>query len=177
MDLPEGTCSRLKELLAARREALADAADAAERFGIEGPQAKLAVKLSTDAISDEIRQLAGSESANRQIELAPAISDFKTVLEGAVAPDLATKGFPLTAGQMFALSKGYIEGTYAVVSALPAQPQVPDPGTGLTPQYQELLVQASAYLSPEQVAGVRDFLAAQIRAVQGDVSSSDGARD
>jgi hypothetical protein len=177
LDLPEGTRARLKELLVARREAIADAADAAGRFGIEGPQAKMAVKLSTDGISDEIRQLAGSESANTQIELAPAISDFKSVLEGAVAPDLASRGFPLTPEQMFALSKGYIEGTYAVVTAGPAQPQVPDPETGLTPQYQELLLQASAYLGPEQIAGVRDFLAAQVRAVRSDAPSSEGAGD
>jgi hypothetical protein len=113
LNLPEETSSKLTDLLTARREAAVDARDAAQQLGIVGPQANVAVKQSVDALTDEIKQLVGSDAYNSRIELAPTLSACADLLDGAVGSNLDAQGAALTADQLYSLAEDYVSTVYS----------------------------------------------------------------
>jgi hypothetical protein len=149
LDLSAATVDRLVDLLTARREAAADAGDVAPAYGLEGPDAKLAIKQAVDSLTAQIRQLAGSEAAYGQLETAPAASQFKSVLADTVAVDLAQAGNPLTSDQLSALARDYVASAYDPAGAPVVAPLQQD---------QAFLTRAGAYLRPTQVEALKDFL-------------------
>jgi hypothetical protein len=161
LNLADGDAVRLIGLLTARREAAADARDAAVRMGIVGPQANVAVKQSVDELTGEIEELVGTDAYSGLIELAPTVSTCESLLEGTVGLDLDAKGDPMTKDQLYALAQGYVDAAYAPGSQ--ADPQDCD-SSGLTPRLQALLLQVCGQVSPTQANAVRDFLVGQARA-------------
>jgi hypothetical protein len=160
LNLPKDASARLAELLTARREAVADARDVAQQLGIVGPQAKVAVQQSVDALTDEIRQLVGDDAYYGRIELAPTISTCKALIEGTVGFDLSTQGEPLTTDQLYLAAEAYVNAVYSPAAS--TGPQDPDASTGLTPQFQAFLDKVSGALTPTQVSAFRDYLVKQV---------------
>jgi hypothetical protein len=175
LNLPDGASAKLAELLTARREAVADARDVAQQLGIVGPQAKVAVQQSVDALTDEIKQLVGDDAYYGHIELAPTISTCKALLEGSIGLDLSAQGHPLTMDQLYSLAEAYVNAVYSPAAS--TGPQDPDTSTGLTPQFQGFLDKVSDKLTPTQVSAVHEYLVKQVRTA-GDsdraLSGSDG---
>jgi hypothetical protein len=161
LNMPNAEASRLFELLTARREAAADARDIAQQLGIVGPQAKVAVQQSVDALTDDIKQLVGDDAYYGYIEPAPTISTCKALLESAVEHSLATQGDPLTTDQLYSLAEDYVNSVYSPAASI--GPQDPDSSTGLTPQYQAFLDKASGKLTPTQVSAFREYLVKEVQ--------------
>jgi hypothetical protein len=169
LNLPESEAARLRDLLTARREAVADGRDAAARMGIVGPQANAAVKQSVDELTGEIVELVGPDAYFGRIELAPTVSTCESLIEGAVGADLASKGDPMTRDQLYSLAEAYVDAAYSPGSADDAQSGGP---SGLTPRLQALLDRVSGQVSPAQAEAVRAFLFEQARASRALASSS-----
>jgi hypothetical protein len=163
LNLPDAESAKLADLLTARREAAADARDIAQQFGIVGPQAKVAVQQSVDALTDEIKQLVGSDAYFGRIELAPTISTCKALLESTVGLDLASQGDPLTKDQLYSAAEDFVGAVYSPAASV--GPQEPDSSTGLTPQYLDFLDKVSGKLSAAQVSAFHDFLVKQVQGV------------
>jgi hypothetical protein len=170
LGISSGASEKLTDLLTARREATADARDAARQFGITGPQANVAVKQSADALTDEIKQLVGSDAYNDRIELAPTISACAELLDGAVGSNLDSQGEALTSDQLYALAEDYVSAVYSPAAS--EGPHDPDSATGLTPQYQAFLDKAADKLTAVQESAFREFLVGQVRSAQSADSQS-----
>jgi hypothetical protein len=136
-----------------------------------GPQAKMAVRQSLVALTEEIEQLVGPDAYYGVLELAPTVSTCESLLEGTMGLDLASKGEPLTTDQLYTLAEGYVDAAYG--PGTQADPQAPEPG--ITPQLQALLVRADADASPVQCEAIREFVIGQIRSLR-DSASSDGGQ-
>lgn len=159
LGLSESDGEKLTGLLTARREATIDGRDAAQRLGIVGPEANLAVKQAVDADTDEIKRMVGEDAYFGCIEPAPVISSCRAFLENSVGTELASQGNPLTAGQLYSLAADYVGAVYSPAAS--EGPQEPDSTTGLTPQCQAFLDKVSTRLTPDQVSAFHGFLVRQ----------------
>ena len=173
LKLPAGEAESLMELLTARREAVVDARDVAAQMGVVGPQAKMAVRQSLVALTEEIKQLAGPDAYYGVLELAPTVSACESLLEGTVGVDLASKGEPLTTDQLYTLAEGYVDAAYGPGTQAPSQA----PESGVTPQLQALLIRTDADASPVQAEAIREFVVGQIRPHEVSASPDGGQGD
>ncbi len=153
MHLSPSDTSRLKELLAAKWLARTDASDVLDRMGKTTPELRQKAHAAAEAEAEQgIKDLLG---ADRYAEYQKTYQEFST--EGrnwALFTDFWDSGIPLNSDQQAALARAMVGAQAAFPSDanLPA----PDSPTGLRPGDLQLLEAAASFLSPQQLAFLRE---------------------
>jgi hypothetical protein len=159
LNLPREQRIKLEDLLLAREQASADAAAAAANFGIsDSREAAAASFAAQNEVSKEIQDLIGA-SGVAVLDQASSLYAQKTILETGVGVDLQADGIPLTSEQendlallIYNTSRSDTNPNYQSLAAQPIDPQ-----TGLSAIDLSILDQASQFLSPSQIAILREY--------------------
>ncbi len=171
LNLSPDRLTRLKELLIARRESVADARDAARTAGLTDAELGKAVIQASNLWTNPITGVVG-ETGYAALERSEKAQPFRSMLD-PIAVDLKMGGMPLTPEQATQLAfriYEYLTGPEWIATGLRFQgiqsftrAHEADPQTGLTPHSRALLERYAPHLTPAQLQVVKDYLLESVK--------------
>lgn len=148
---------QLRMLLAERELQMYDSAAAIAKLGIQPGSPEYQAAYDRLAKDMETRLAAASDSDYPEFSRLRGLAAQMFAIDLTIAPSAEFIGAPLSADQKLRLATLMRElnvgsGTAAVLAELE---QPVDPVSGLLPAYQNLISQASAFLTPQQLAAIK----------------------
>jgi hypothetical protein len=144
----------LKNLLTEREMGNIDAQRAAETAGlVQGsPAWQAALTQSSQDVEGQLQALLGS-NADAQLDQLRARIGIQNNVQNNYAPDFSDAGNPLTPEQASGLINAMADANYSGkdTSSRPANYNIPDPTTGLSPHDDRIISNATQVLSPAQL--------------------------
>jgi len=154
LNLPPDQLAKLKDLLVERDMSAMDAQQAAEAAGLKqgSPGWRDAMTQAAAAAEQDITNLMGTNGA-QFLQRLQARANFENQVENTYSADFADGGAPLNPEQSAALAQAMADANYAGRSTAdrPANYNLVDPTTGLTPHESRVLQSAAATLTPAQL--------------------------
>lgn len=158
LNLPPETLAKLKDLLVQQMAASGDATAAARAQGLKPgtPEWRQAVQQSTLDIQQQITATLQTAVPMNWAQLQARVG-FTDQVQSNFGPELILAGAPLSPAQSQALVQAMADATYAGrdTSGRPANYNVRDPSTGLTPHDLQILNNAAGALTPEQLQAIK----------------------
>jgi hypothetical protein len=154
LNLPPDQLAQLKNLLVERQMGEMDAQQAAQSQGLTpgSPAWQTAMQQASQDVGNQIASILGPNSTNllAQLQMRSAIQNQ---VQNSYAPDFADAGMPLTPDQTNGLIQAMADANYAGkdTSTRPANYNVADPTTDLSPHDDRIINNATPVLSPTQV--------------------------
>jgi hypothetical protein len=154
LNLPPDQLAHLKDLLVERQMDSIDAQGAAEAAGLKQgtPDFRAAMQQATQGVEQQLSAILGSNADNTLVQLQVQ-NGMQSQVMSTYAPDFADAGVPLNAQQAAGLTQAMADANYGGkdTSSRPANYNIPDPTTGLSPHDDRIIAAASQVLTPEQV--------------------------
>jgi hypothetical protein len=154
LNLPPDQLAHLKDLLVERQMDSIDAQGAATAAGLKQgtPDFRAAMQQATQGVEQQLTAILGSNADSTLTQLQVQNTMQNQVMSG-YAPDFADAGVPLNAEQAAGLTQAMADANYGGkdLSTRPANYNIPDPATGLSPHDDRIIAAASQVLTPEQV--------------------------
>ncbi len=154
LNLAPDRLAQLKNLLAERQMDNVDAQSAAEAAGLARGSPEWQAAMTEAAQSDE-QQITAILGANADATLARLATQagIQRQVQDNYAADFSDAGVPLTPGESTGLTQAMADANYAGkdTSTRPANYNVVDAATGLSPHDERILSNAAAVLSPAQL--------------------------
>ncbi|HTB79581.1 MAG TPA: hypothetical protein VK717_01710 [Opitutaceae bacterium] len=169
LNLSPDKLAKVKDLLIARSDAIKDARETAQDSGLDRASMKSVITKATNDVDDEIKNLVGPDTF-AQVQATQKTSETKMIIQSEVGVDMTSAGTPLSSDQVSALAKILIASQNVANDPLHRTMAVDqgsiDSQTGLTPQYQVMLNQATNVLSPAQIPILQQYFSDQIKQQQ-----------
>jgi hypothetical protein len=154
LNLSPDQINQLKNLLVERQMATMDAQSAAEAAGLQQgtPEWQEAIKQAGQNVEQQLTALLGANADSTLTQLQVR-GGMQNQVEFSYAPDFAEAGAPLTADQTTALVQAMADANYGGkdTSTRPANYNMVDPATGLSPHDDRIINSAAQSLSPAQI--------------------------
>jgi hypothetical protein len=154
LNLPPEQLAQLKDLLVEREMSNIDAQGAAQAEGLVrgSPEWQDAMKQASQDTEAQITAILGSNADSTLIQLQTR-AGFQTQVDFNLASDYADAGAPLTPDQSNGLVQAMADANYAGkdTSTRPANYNVVDPATGLSPHDDRIINGAAQVLNPTQL--------------------------
>jgi hypothetical protein len=154
LNLPPDQLTHLKDLLVERQMDSIDAQGAAEAAGLKQgtPDFRAAMQQATQGVEQQLTAILGSNADNTLAQLQVQ-NTMQNQVMSSYAPDFADAGVPLNAEQAAGLTQAMADANYGGkdTSTRPANYNIPDPATGLSPHDDRIIAAASQVLTPEQL--------------------------
>lgn len=154
LNLPPDQLAQLKNLLVERQISSSDAEQAAASAGLErgSPAWQAAIQQATQDVQSQISSILGSNATSILAQLQ-ARSGIQSQVEYAYAPDFEDAGMPLSPDQTNGLIQAMADANYAGkdISTRPADYNVADPTTWLTPHDNRIINGAAQVLTAAQL--------------------------
>jgi hypothetical protein len=154
LNLAPDQLSQLKSLLTEREMGNIDAQRAAETAGlVQGsPEWQAAMTQASQDVEGQIQALLGS-NADGMLDQLRARIGIQNNVQNNYAPDFSDAGLPMTPEQAGGLINAMADANYSGkdTSTRPANYNVPDPTTGLSPHDDRIISNATPVLSPAQL--------------------------
>ncbi len=146
--------TQLKNLLVERQMSAIDADQAAKAAGLEpgSPAWQTATQQATQDLSSQIASLLGSNAEGTLAQLRQRVY-IQNQVQNSYAPDFADAGAPLNPDQTIGLINAMADANYAGkdTSTRPANYNIADATTGLSPHDDRIINGATPVLSPAQI--------------------------
>lgn len=154
LNLPADQLAQLKNLLVERQMGAIDTEQAAMAAGLEpgSPAWQTAIQQASQDVEHQIASILGS-NADATLAQMQARANIQTQVQNSYAYDFADAGLPLTGDQTNGLVQAMADANYAGkdTSTRPADYNVADPTTGLSPHDDRIINNATPVLSPAQI--------------------------
>ena len=154
LNLAPDQLSQLKKLLTERQMGAIDAEQAATAAGLEPgtPAWHTALQQASQDTENQISSILGSNADNILAQLQ-ARTNIENQVQNNYAPDFADAGMPLTPEQTNGLIQAMADANYAGkdLSTRPANYNVADPTSMLSPHDDRIINNATASLTPQQL--------------------------
>jgi hypothetical protein len=154
LNLTPDQLSQLKNLLTERQMGNIDAQQAAEASGlVQGsPAWQAAMTQASQDVEGQIAALLGS-NGDALLEQLRARMSIQNQVQNSYSPDFADAGLSLTADQENGLIQAMADANYSGkdTSTRPANYNIPDPTSWLSPHDDRIINNASQLLSPAQI--------------------------
>jgi len=159
LGLSDNDRKRLEELLVAKNQAAFDALDAAVLANLPETERGLAVQQTISAIDAEIIGLIGKDG-EKSLEDRSAIEGWNASVESGVAIDLSESGQPLSSQQKNQLALAMFQSSNF---PLDKPDDSPEAKGELSKQGTAIMSRAANFLTPEQLAVLRQYEIEQLR--------------
>jgi hypothetical protein len=154
LNLTPDQLSQLKNLLTERQMGNIDAQQAAEASGlVQGsPAWQAAMTQASQDVEGQLAALLGS-NADALLEQLRARMGIQNQVQNNYSPDFSDAGQPLTPEQASGLIQAMADANYSGkdTSTRPANYNIPDPTSGLSPHDDRIINNATQVLSPAQI--------------------------
>jgi|ERR1700722_17628851 len=154
LNLTPDQLSQLKNLLTERQMGNIDAQQAAEASGlVQGsPAWQAAMTQASQDVEGQLAALLGSNADALLAQLRARMS-IQNQVQNNYSPDFSDAGQPLTPEQASGLIQAMADANYSGkdTSTRPANYNVPDPTTGLSPHDDRIINSATSLLNPAQI--------------------------
>lgn len=146
--------AQLKNLLVERQMGTIDAQQAAQSAGLEPgtPAYQTAIQQASQDVEHQLGSILGPNADGTLAQLQ-ARQGIQNQVQYNYAPDFADAGMPLTPDQTNGLIQAMADANYAGkdTSTRPANYNIADPTTGLSPHDDRIINNAAPVLSPTQL--------------------------
>ncbi len=154
LNLTPDQVSQLKGLLTEKQMGSIDAQRAAETAGLVtgSPEWQAAMTQASQDVEAQIQALLGG-NADALLEQQQTKVRIQNMVQNSYSPDFSDAGQPLTPEQASGLINAMADANYSGkdTSTRPANYNIPDPTTGLSPHDDRIISNAAQVLTPAQI--------------------------
>jgi hypothetical protein len=154
LGLPSDQLARLKNLLVERQMGVVDADQVAQAAGLVPgtPAWQAAMQQASQDLDGQIQSIMGSNAEATLAQLRTR-QYIQNQVQNSYAPDFADAGAPLSPEQTNGLIQAMADANYSGkdISTRPANYNITDPTTGLSPHDDRIITSATPVLTPAQV--------------------------